>query len=118
MAEESKKTYRLYAMALTNENIAVAANERFSRATPTPSPGYVLIYSDKAQPDGSQEITEDRANLLSQQDVRWLIDSGAAILAEEIEKNKPDILRGMSERLEALETELKRKKEELSTKGE
>lgn len=117
MAEEGKKTYRLFALPLTISNIKIAADVRFSRATPTPEPGYVLIYTDDDRPNGAYEITENDANLLSAADKRWLFDSNAAIIAEEIELQKPDILRGLSERVEALETELKRKKEELSEKG-
>ena len=117
MAEDGKTIYRLYALPLTISNIDIAAKYRFSRATPTPVPGYVLIYTDDNTPDGAYEITEDDAKLLSAADERWLFDSNAAIIAEEIELHKPDILRGLSERVEALETELKLKKEELSEKG-
>lgn len=118
MGEDAKKTYRLYAMPLTQSNIATAAAERFSRATPNPEPGYVLVYTNGEKPKQAEEITEGRTNLLSPADMRWLFDSNAAIIAEEMERNKPEILRGMSEKIEALEAELKRRKKELETKGE
>ena len=118
MADDATKTYRLYALPLTGDNIALAAAERFSRATPTPEPGYVLIYTHSEPPRGAQEINEERTALLSQADIRWLFDSNAAIVAEEIEKNKPEVLKNLSARMETLEAELKRTKEKIDRKGE
>ena len=46
MPDIDKTVYRLYALPLTANNIRAAAQERFSRATPTPAPGYVLVYTD------------------------------------------------------------------------
>lgn len=112
------KKYRLFALPLNNENIEAASKARFSRATPSPEPGYVLIYTDGAKPKQATEITADKTELLSQADVRWLLDSNAALVAEEIEKNRPEIIRGLSERVETLEEELKRKKAELIERGE
>ena len=62
MANDAKQSYKLYALPLTTENILAAANERFSRATPTPEPGYVLIYSEGQKPEGSTEITAEHEN--------------------------------------------------------
>lgn len=118
MGEDAKRTFKLYALPLSAENIAAAANERFSRATPTPEPGYVLIFTDGAAPEHAAEITEETAKLLSPADVRWLIDSNAAIVAEEIERRKPEVLKQLSEQIETLETELRRKKDEITSKGE
>ena len=114
MANDAKKKYALYALPLTAENIMAAAEERFSRATPTPEPGYVLIYTDGQQPKGSQTITAERADMLTAADARWLMDCAAALAAEELEKHKSEVLQGLSESVEALEAELHRKKEELS----
>lgn len=116
MEENAKKKYALYALPLTTQNILTAAGERFSRATPTPEPGYVLIYTCGEKPQGSQEITAERANMLSAADARWLLDSGAALAAEELEKHKKEALQGLSESVEALEAELQRKKEQLSNR--
>lgn len=116
--ENEKKTYRLYALPLTAENIGKAANERFSRATPTPEPGYVLIYTAADAPEGAAEITQERADLLTPADVRWLIDSKAAIIADELRKNETEVLKTMGEQVEALEHELRRKKDEITGKGE
>ena len=118
IANDAIQKYKLYALPLTTENIMAAANERFSRATPTPEPGYVLIYTNGEAPKGATEITEEHADLLSTADARWLMDTGAALAAEEIEKHKPEVLKGISESIEALEEELKRKKEEISQRGE
>lgn len=110
----AEKKYALYALPLTTENIMLAANERFSRATPTPSPGYVLIYTSGEQPSGAAEITAEHADLLSAADARFLMDCGAALAAEELEKHKPEVLKGLSETVEALEAELERKKQEIT----
>lgn len=117
MANDAKK-YTLYALPLTAENIMAAANERFSRATPTPEPGYVLIYSNGDAPKDATEITAEHAELLSPADARWLLDSGAALAAEELEKHKPEVLKGLSDSIEALEAELQRRKDEISQRGE
>ena len=116
--DAEKTVYRLYALPLTAENIAVAANERFSRATPTPTPGYVLVYSDGDAPPQSEEITKERINLLSPADEQWLFDSNVAIIAEQIELHKPDVLGGLSESIAALEQELQKQKKEYERKGE
>lgn len=117
MTDIEKISYKLFALPLTATNIAVAAQERFSRATPTPEPGYVLIYTDSDAPNGAEEITKESVGLLSAADERWLFDCNAALIAEQIELHKPDILRGISESIEALETELKKQKEDYDTKG-
>lgn len=118
MGNDEKKTYRLYALPLTSENIALAAENRFSRATPSPEPGYVLVYTNGDAVKGAVEIGENNANRLSNADIRWLMDSSAAIMAEEIEKNKPEVIRHLSESVEALEDALQRKKEEIDRKGD
>ena len=120
MMDESKPkvTYKLYAMPLNAGNIEIAAKQRFSRATPAPAPGYVLIYTTGRKPAGSEEITEERVELLTQADKQWLFDSNAAIIAEEVEKHKPEMLTGLSEQIAALEAELRRRKTEIDTEGE
>ena len=118
MANDAERKYALYAMPLTAENILAAANERFSRATPTPEPGYVLVYTDGDQPNGSREITAEQADLLTAADARWLMDCGAALSAEALEKHKTEIFKGLSEDLENLERELQRAKEKIEQRGE
>lgn len=114
---EEKTVYRLFAMPLTSENITIASNERFSRATPFPAPGYVLIYTDAEKPDGAEEITKDRVELLSPADEQWLFDSNVALIAEEIELHKDDYFMRIGERIDALEDELKRQKGAMERKG-
>lgn len=114
----AKTVYRLYAMALTWESIYIAERERFSRATPTPEPGYVLIYTADKQPEGSRIITEQQRDLLTKADMTWLSECGATILAEEAAKNQTQLMESLSERITALEEELKRRKQEFEAKGE
>ena len=112
-----KKVYRLYALPLTAENIALAAKERFSRATPSPEPGYVLIYSETGTPIcGAVEITENEVSCLSGGDSRWLFDCNTAIIAEEIKRHEEEVVKDMAFRMEALESELRKRKEELDRK--
>ncbi len=117
MDNDAKKAYKLFALPLTSENIALAAKERFSRATPAPEPGYVLIYTDGNAPENAAEITKDRAGLLTAADERWLIDSNAVLIADQLAANETEVLRGLSEKIEALDAELKKRKEEYERKG-
>lgn len=118
MEQNAEKRYRLFALPLTAENIMAAANERFSRATPSPEPGYVLIYSNGDAPEGAKEITDEHVDLLSAQDARWLLGNAATLAAEELEKHKTEALKGMSESVVALEAELERIKNEIIQRGE
>ena len=115
---ETKKTYRLYALPLDGKNMEAAAKERFSRATPLPAPGYILIYTSGEKPADAEEITPERVSLLSPADMLWLTDSNSVILAEETQGKQTEVLQRLSEHIVALESELKRKREELQGKGE
>lgn len=117
MAETEKTVYRLFALPLTTHNISVAAQHRFSRATPSPAPGYVLIYTDGEKPMEATEITSERVNLLSPADERWLFDSNAALIAEQIAQRPQDFPGGIAESIDALEAALKKQKENLDKKG-
>ena len=112
-----KKVYRLFALPLTTQNIGIASGERFSRATPSPAPGYVLIYTTAEIPD-AVEITENEVDRLSSGDSRWLFDCNTAILAEELKNHEADVVKDLSFRMEALEEELKRRKQEIEMKGD
>lgn len=114
---DGKITYRLYALPLTWESIYIAERERFSRATPTPEPGYVLIYTADKQPERSKAITEQQRELLTKADMTWLAECGATILAEEAARNQSKLMESLSERVTALEEELRRRKQEIKTKG-
>lgn len=117
-ASEPKTTYRLYALPLTLENVETAAQFRHSRATPTPAPGYVLIYTGEGKPDGAKEITEEQKEMLTADDARWLCDSRSTILFEEVEARLQEMKKGLPDIVEAIENELKRRKEELTNGGE
>lgn len=116
MEETGKRTYRLYALPPTPAGIEAAMGERYSRITPLPAPGYALIYTADGKPDGSEEITDDKAHLLSDDDKQWLMSCGASILAEEAMKQEPEIMARISENIEALEAELRRRQAELNAK--
>ena len=113
MTKNNIKSYKLYALPLTNENIALAADKRFSRATPVPAPGYVLVYTDNEKPRGAHEIKDNDAELLTVADKQWLFDSGIALLAEEIEMQKPQILADLNERIDSLRSELEKETQRL-----
>lgn len=110
-------TYRLYALPTTLESVVIATQERFARATATPAPGYVLIYTDGPQPEGSHHITEEQKHLLTEADMRWLAECGATILLETAEQQEPDYMNELAERMAALEEALKQTKAELEQKG-
>lgn len=105
--------YRLYALSVSRKTVALVAQERFARVTPY----YVLIYTQGEKPEGAIEIADGEEKRLSDQDERWLIDCAIVILAEEIEKHKPELFEALSERIQELEAELQRRKEELEKKG-
>jgi len=114
MKTDEKATYRLYARPLTAANIEAAAGERFYRATASPLPGYVLVYTERTVPKEATEITADKADLLSPADTRWLMDCAAALAADELKKHEPEILKGLSEKMETLEQELKARKKQMN----
>ena len=101
--------YRLYALSTGKRGVEIAAQERFARVTPY----YILIYTKSRKPVGAIDIADGEEKRLSDEDERWLIDCATAILAEEIEKNKPKLFDTLSERIEELERELARRKEEM-----
>ena len=106
MAEKAKKTYRLFALPMTEENVAQTEMQRFCRATPR----YVLVYTDGNAPDGSVEIGNDDLHRLTQGDKNWLTDCNFIILAQELKQNENAIATDVGKRLEALEEALKSEK--------
>lgn len=118
MPESEKIVYKLYAMPLSAKSMKEMAKARFSRATPFPDPGYILVYTDGEPPKDSAEITKEREELLSEADKTWLNDTNRTIIAEVVERHRPDILKSLSDRMSALEAELKRRKQEMMEKGD
>ena len=104
-----KTSYRLYALSLNRKNMELAASERFSRVTPY----YILVYTTAEKPTGAIEIIGEELERLSAEDSRWIFDCNIAILAEEAELRKPEVMRSLSERVERLEEELAKKRQEL-----
>ena len=112
MKDDKKAVYRLYALELTHENLRKAESERFSRATTNPAP-YILVYSEREAPDGAIVISAETADRLTASDRQWLADCQAAILAENVKKNQAETIQNLSERIEALEEELRRRKTDM-----
>lgn len=106
--DELKIRYRLYALDVTREAMDKASAERFSRVTPF----YVLFYTDGEIPTEGIELAGSETKRLSEEDERWLADCNFVILGEELERRKPELLKDLSERVDALERVLEEKKRE------
>lgn len=118
MNSDPKKTYEVYALPLTTENVSLASEYRFMRATASPAPGYVLVYTEQEPPEGSIHIDEDKAQMLTDTDWRWLMASRTELIAEALEEHASETLEDLSNTVAALERELQRKKRELEAEGE
>ena len=70
---------------------------------------FVLIYSDRRPPQGSEwtEIREKDAGALSDAERKWLFECNVQILAEETKKRSREILRDLSLKVGALEGALR-----------
>ena len=107
MAEAAKKTYRLFALALTQENVERAYTERFSRITR----GYVLLYTSDEAPENGVEIGIEEVNRLTNADYSWLSDCNLLILADAAKEHESEIAGNLSKQLDVLENALKAEKE-------
>jgi hypothetical protein len=91
-------------------NVKVAQKERFSRICSK----YVLIYTAKRDLQdaiGYNEIRESELKYLSHNDTVWLLDCNLAIIAEETEKHKSDVISQMGLMVDRLERALKEEKD-------
>ena len=113
MANDAKKTYRLYVLPMDEEGIKTAAKERFYRATPR----YVLVYTTGEITGKHAEITETEAHRLSRSDSEWLRDCFTVLAAEQLKEHESEIVEGVSKRLDALEIALKAEKEKIEKEG-
>lgn len=95
--------YKLYAMPTKPETIDGMGYQRFSRVTPE----YSLVYTDGEAPKGSVELSEDDARRLSNGDESWLRGCNTQLIAEEIERQKPEIFRKFSEHLDKIDAILR-----------
>lgn len=104
---KTKVKYQLFATAVNEASIALCEKERFCRITPA----YVLIYTRKKRIANAVKIGENEIERLTESDERWLWDCNSAILAEEVRRRTPEIIKDLSEKMERLEAELKTAKE-------
>lgn len=100
--------YHLYAMATKPETIDGMGHQRFSRITPE----YTLVYTDGDQPKNSYELSEAEAARLTKADESWVRSCNITLIKEDIERQKPEMLRKISETMERLESILRDMEEE------
>ena len=106
--EKKKAVFRLCAIPTTAEATARTEGQRFSRITAD----YTLVYTaDEELPQGSLELTEADAVRLSDGDRRWLSDCNNALIAEEVARLKPKIVRKLSDLLDEIEKNLNQTEE-------
>lgn len=91
--------FRLYAMPTKPETIDGMGHQRFSRVTPE----YSLVYTDGEAPHGSAELKEEDAVRLTPADEEWLLSCNLTLITEEIERQKPEMLRKLAEKVDSLE---------------
>lgn len=101
-------SYHLYAMPTKPETIDGMGPQRFSRVTPE----YTLVYTDGEPPKQSVELSEDDAVRLTKADESWVRNCNITLIKEEIERQKPEMIRKISESIEKLETILQELAEE------
>lgn len=104
--------YKLYALPTKPETIEAMTGQRFSRVTPQ----YSLVYTDGDAPKGSAELSERDARRLSRGDESWLKGCNTQLIAEELQRQMPDMLRKMDEQVEKLTGILKELSEEAKAK--
>ena len=100
MMEEQKETavYRLYALNLTQENIGLALEQRFSRI----ATGYILIYTAGDAPKKSIEINGKELRRLTKADEDWIMECAANLLRERIKKEEPKTMERLSSMVDQL----------------
>lgn len=98
--EEQKETavYRLYALNLTQENIGLALEQRFSRI----ATGYILIYTAGDAPKKSIEINGKELRRLTKADEDWIMECAANLLRERIKKEEPKTMERLSSMVDQL----------------
>lgn len=114
----AKNVYRLWAIVYTNESAPLLENAKFSRLNV--SEQYFLVYSDK-KPKGELILTEVKdadAQLLNEDERKWLFECNLQILAAEARVRKKDILRDLSLKVGALEEALREQARKEATASE
>lgn len=92
--------YHLYAMPTKPETVDGMGHQRFSRITAE----YTLVYTDGEAPQPSAELTDEDAGRLTEGDRNWLLACNTRLLVEDIERQKPEMLRRLGEKIEEFET--------------
>lgn len=82
------------------ETVDGMGHQRFSRITAE----YTLVYTDGEAPQPSTELTDEDAGRLTEGDRNWLLACNTRLLVEEIERQKPEMLRRLGEKIEEFET--------------
>lgn len=109
MDKSKKVKYRLFALRITEENVARAEQARFCRIASE----YILIYASGRKPYGSVEVTQNELKRLTANDQIWLQDCNAALIVERTLEKQDEIAADLSGRMDALERELKAEKDKL-----
>ena len=104
--------YHLYAMPTKPETVDGMGHQRFSRITAE----YTLVYTDGEAPQPSAELTDEDAGRLTEGDRNWLLACNTRLLVEDIERQKPEMLRRIGEKIEGFENILKAAAEEAAAK--
>lgn len=109
--EEQKENvvYRLYALNLTQENIGLALEQRFSRI----SSGYILIYTAGDAPEKSVEINGKELRRLTKADEDWIVECATRLLCGRLEKEEPKTMERLSQMVDQLSEALDAEREKL-----
>lgn len=102
--------YRLYIGTLTEENVTVALNEAYSRATRT----HVLIYKKGKKPDGFKEVTDVDVFRLPVSDQKWLQEVNTEIMRLFLIRHAEEEKRAERKFLTEFEKELEKEREKLA----
>lgn len=103
--DSEKKHYRLYVQRTTIEHTAGIHNERFNRITQE----YIFVYTMREM-NGWAEITDENANVLSQQDREWLFGCNMVLIAEEMKDKNNKFGVDMNTVIEELEKALQKER--------
>ena len=105
--------YRLYAIPTKPETIDGMGHQRFSRITPE----YSLVYTDGQAPMDGVEMSDGDAKRLSKADERWLLACNLELIKEELERQMPEMLQRITEKLIQLESILEQAEKESEADG-
>jgi len=100
--------YDLYALPYSAENEEAARKERFHRINGR----YILVYKSndnvETENDRYHIISEEETSFLSDAEKVWLLECNIEIITEESVKQRDEIIKNYSLKLERLEAELEK----------